>query len=197
MIVVSPGRSLNSNIKFPVNISGQWHSSQDCQVSCPTLKNWLLNTGSLTERLQDHCHTFQLEVIGYQNESVSLADAEKIDCDSSIVIVREVILSGDDVPWVFAHTIMPQALFEDGVNDLANLQDKPLGSVIFNDPKFSRQPFELVALPVDNSLLSDLRIAISQPLWGRRSIFNYQEYKMMIAEVFLPFAPAYAGLSTW
>jgi len=23
-----------------------------------------------------------------------------------------------------------------------------------------------------------------QPLWGRRSVFNYQEYKMMIAEVF-------------
>ena len=180
-----------------MNISGQWHSPPDCQVSCPTLKNWLLNTGSLTERLQDYCHTFQLEVIGYQNESVSLADAEEIDCAPSVVIVREVILSGDDVPWVFAHTIMPQALFEDGVNDLANLQDRPLGSVIFNDPKFLRQPFELIALPVDNSLLSDLRIAVSQPVWGRRSIFNYQEYKMMIAEVFLPFSPAYAGLSDW
>ena len=179
-----------------MNISGQWYPPQDCQISCPTLKNWLLNADPLTERLQNYCRTFQLEVIGYQKESVSLANAEKIDCDSSAVIVREVILSGDDVPWVFAHTIMPQALFEDGVNDLANLGDKPLGSVIFNDPKFLRQPFELIALPVDNSLSSDLHIAMRQPLWGRRSVFNYQEYKMMIAEVFLPFAPAYAGLST-
>ena len=184
---------LSDKIKFPVNLSENWQSPKECQIGCPTLKNWLLNTGSLTERLQAHCHTFRLEVIRYQKHLVSHADAEKIGCDSNEVFIREVMLFGDDVPWVFAQTIMPESLFEDLAKNLANLGNKPVGSIIFNDTNFFRQPFELITLPMDNSLSSDLCIASTQPLWGRRSVFSYQKYKMMISEVFLPFAPAYSG----
>ena len=66
--------------------------------------------------------------------------------------------------------------------------------MIFSDANFIRQPFELTTLEINNPLLSDLSISISQILWGRRSVFKYKEYKMMIEEVFLPLSPAYAEL---
>ena len=180
--------------KFPINISGNWIDSRDIKVNCPWLESWLLDAGSLTERLQTHCQTFRLEVIGYQKHPVAPKDALKINCNPNEIVIREVVLLGDGVPWVFAHTIIPQVLFENRCGNLAKLGDEPLSNVIFSDANFLRQPFELTTLEINNSLLSDLSISTSQILWGRRSVFKYKEHKMMIEEVFLPSSPAYAGL---
>lgn len=102
--------------------------------------------------------------------------------------VREVILWGENRPWVFARSIIPEALCS---GDLANLGNQPLGKVIFNDPRFIRLPFQVGKLLQPDSLLQDLDIQAVAELWGRRSVFHFEQTEMMVAEIFLPDAPAY------
>jgi chorismate--pyruvate lyase len=105
--------------------------------------------------------------------------------------VREVILRGKNQPWVFARSIIPLSLCQ---SDFANLGDKPLGQLIFNDKRFTRSPFQLAHLPQPAPWLAKLGFSCAGQLWGRRSVFCFEEMKMMVAEVFLPEAPAYKNI---
>lgn len=171
-----------------------WQLPSELNVPDPQLKNWLLDTGSLTERLQANCRTFSVQLLGQKVVPVTLEERQQLGQISEDIIVREVILKGDDCPWVFARSLMPVSLCEDGVDDLANLGTKPLGKVIFNDNRFIREPFQVCQLNKNNGLLSKLGGLSSQELWGRRSVFSYLNFKMMVAEVFLPDSPAYSNM---
>lgn len=102
--------------------------------------------------------------------------------------VREVIMYGNGQPWVFARSVLPQALCE---RDLSDLGSRPLGQIIFNDDRFVRQPFELISISTNDDFLGRLNIASQFPLLGRRSLFSFEKHHLMVAEIFLPQAPAY------
>lgn len=102
--------------------------------------------------------------------------------------IREVLLSGNGKPWVFARSILPQVLCE---QDLAGLGEKPLGQIIFNDPRFARQPFQLTCLKYPSELHRQFNLSNDSELWGRRSVFQFQTHQLMVAEIFLPDSPAY------
>jgi chorismate--pyruvate lyase len=184
---------LTENISFPLGIDALWHSPQGCSIPDPYLKNWLLDTGSLTERLQSHCRDFRVQLIGQrplaaEHEEFLHMDVPQQQRNSTDWQVREVILWGENRPWVFARSIIPDALCN---GDLANLGSRPLGKVIFNDPRFVRLPFQVGRLLKPDSLLRHLEIPPVTELWGRRSVFHFEQLKMMVAEIFLPDAPAY------
>lgn len=102
--------------------------------------------------------------------------------------VREVMLFGDGKPWVYARSVLPNALCQ---SDLVNLGNKPLGQIIFNDSRFIRSPFDVCELEDVESFVHKLNIQSKATLWGRRSTFQYLHFNMMVAEIFLPDAPAY------
>ena len=102
--------------------------------------------------------------------------------------VREVLLWGDNQPWVFARSIIPQRLCE---GDFVNLNTKPLGQLIFNDKRFKRMPFQVTKVCPSKAFLSQLHIPCEIDLWGRRSVFSFEDLKMTVSEVFLPSSPAY------
>lgn len=87
----------------------------------------------------------------------------------------------------------PQALCQE---EFGRLGEKPLGKVIFNDPRFTRKPFEITNLQVPEALTVALDIAPATRLWGRRSLFCYQQHEIMVAEIFLPRSPAYKMLDS-
>lgn len=118
------------------------------------------------------------------------SEQQKLDADSAYV-VREVLLCGEQNPWVFARSLLPQALCEEEEMGLSSLGNKPLGSLIFNDPRFIRQPFQITRIDSDNKLYQQLSLNSTEPMWGRRSVFLFQEWKLMVAEIFLPQSPAY------
>ncbi|WP_280523531.1 chorismate--pyruvate lyase family protein [Lacimicrobium alkaliphilum] len=171
-------------------MSTQWFQPQDCPVPDFHLKNWLLDTGSLTERLQAHCRDFRVRVLGQQPAPLLDNEQELMGHDTPYV-VREVLLCAEQTPWVFARSLLPSALCETGGGELSALGDKPLGRLLFNDPRFIRQPFQLTCIQPRNKLQQQLRLAGSQTLWGRRSVFLFQQWRLMVAEVFLPQCPAY------
>jgi chorismate--pyruvate lyase len=200
---------VNFPITFPITLTGQWQSPKALGFSSlPTpLKAWLLDEGSLTARLKNHCGNFQVKVIGEQQQSCSAAESCDLIKVGEPVLVREVILYCDDVPQVFARSLLPLASLTGAEQILANLGEQPLGQVLFNNPSLQRLRLELssfdkessvVALAAklaaqhaSNSSLVKASTIPKQELWGRRSIFMLENKPLMVAEVFLPDAFAY------
>lgn len=161
----------------------------------PLLRNWLLNTGSLTERLQANCHKFAVQLLGQQEGDISKEESQFLygqfgDAHEKTQ-VREVFLTGNSANWVFARSLLPCSFLDNEMDELTHLGTKPLGKIIFNDPRFVRQGFQLVECPVKCKTLRNLNIVSKHACWGRRSLFQFKSYRIMVAEIFLPDSPAY------
>ena len=184
---------LKHNYPFPIGFTPRWHKAQDYHVPDARLRNWLLDTGSLTERLQAHCRDFQVQVLGQRQAPISLEEIQQLILPGQSYIasewqVREVILWGDGEPWVFARSLIPTVLC---AAELANLGNQALGKLIFNDPRFLRQPFEICHITQPKDRVAALQLNSHQDLWGRRSVFKLDKLSMSVAELFLPQSPAY------
>jgi chorismate--pyruvate lyase len=184
---------LNLSYTFPVGIPSHWAEPKLFTIPSPCLKNWLLDTGSLTERLQSQCMSFRLTLIGQRQSQITLEEFRRVSAPNQELNleewqVREVLLWGDNQPWVFARSIIPQRLCE---SDFVNLNTKPLGQLIFNDERFKRMPFELTHMSLSKAFLKKLHIKSEMKLWGRRSAFTFGDLQMTVSEVFLPNSPAY------
>lgn len=175
---------MSFNATFPVGLPVTWLNPQGVDISDGCLKDWLLDTGSLTERVQSQCTHFSLELLGqkplapHNNELAILAGNE-----TSHYQVREILLCGDNQPWVFARSVIPQSFVD---AELSNLGREPLGKRIFNDSRFVRSTFEICSLDAH-----ELGFGKSATLWGRRSKFTLGQQSMIVAEIFLPNSPAY------
>ena len=90
----------------------------------------------------------------------------------------------------YATSLMSPVLYHLQSKGLSLLGNQPLGAVIFNDPQFVRQPFEL-AIVSANETIPSLQAPLPHELWARRSIFCFEQYHMMVTECFLPQSPAY------
>jgi chorismate--pyruvate lyase len=184
---------LNSSYTFPVGIPSLWAEPNQFTIPSQCLRNWLLDTSSLTERLQSQCTSFHLTLIGQRQAQITLEEFQRVSTSEQELNleewqVREVILWGDNQPWVFARSIIPQRLCE---SDFVNLNNKPLGQLIFNDKRFKRMPFELTNMCQSKDFLAQLHIHSETKLWGRRSAFTFEDLQMTVSEVFLPSSPAY------
>lgn len=178
---------------FPVGIPSLWVEPDKSVIPSSYLKNWLLDTGSLTERLQTQCTSFHLTLIGQQHAQLTPEEFHRVCAPQQQLNlkqwqVREVILWGDNQPWVFARSIIPQRLCE---SNFINLNTKPLGQLIFNDKRFERMPFEVTNMCPSSAFQAQLHLSTEMDLWGRRSVFNFENLKMSVSEVFLPHSPAY------
>ena len=184
---------MSSSYTFPVGISSQWADPNHLTIPNPCLKDWLLDTDSLTEKLQSACTSFHLTLLGQRQAPITLEEFQQV-CSTQQQLnlkewqVREVILWGDNQPWVFARSIIPQRLCE---NDFVNLNTQPLGQLIFNDKRFKRMPFEVTNMSASKAFLAQLHISSEMHLWGRRSAFTFEDLKMTVSEVFLPSSPVY------
>ena len=189
-------KTVNFPVTFPITLAGQWQSPSDERFSeLPVpLKDWLLDEGSLTARLKSRCDNFKVKVIGEQQQLCSAAEACNLIKVGEPILVREVILYCDDVPQVFARSLLPLASLTGKEQVLGNLGEQPLGQVLFNNPSLQRLQLELSSFSADSSvaiLATKLTEIAKQELWGRRSIFMLDNKPLMVAEVFLPDAFAY------
>ena len=177
---------------FPLTVESSWHPPLDFVIDDAKLENWLLATGSLTERLKSHCRQFSVLVLGQGEAELTDDERLQLHAQENDWVVREVVLLGDNVPWVFARSVLPKSELDTNLNRLAKLGNKPLGQIIFNDPQFERLPIQLTQLESDNQLLKHLSIISTKPLFGRRSLFRYLQSHLLVAEIFLPQSPAYS-----
>lgn len=182
--------NLNPALVFPLNCQPIWHDATTNYPAEPALKNWLLDTSSLTERLQAHCRQFSVQVIGQARCSLPVEETQKLGGIKEAV-VREVILLGDGVPWVYARSVLPISMCEGAGAAFDGLGSQPLGKILFNDARFVRAPFELGRVTAPSELHTNWVNDAHMPLWGRRSVFHFEQQRLMVAEIFLPASPAY------
>ncbi|MCY7295744.1 chorismate--pyruvate lyase family protein [Alteromonas sp. a30] len=191
---------------YPVGIQGQWHQPESVNIPDAHLKNWLMDTGSLTERLQASSHHFAVEVLGHEVAIIAPEEAVQLYQNKPVqetytpldqrTQVREVLLKGNHQNWVFARSLMPQIFIDECMQELGVLGNQPLGKILFNDARFQRLDFELIQCPLSHPICEALGMVPKHPLWGRRSLFQFQTHCIMVCEVFLPDSPAYRDMET-
>ncbi|MEW6995466.1 chorismate lyase [Colwelliaceae bacterium MEBiC 14330] len=188
---------------FPVTLLGHWQAPSQ-QLLAPIaseLRDWLLDQGSLTARLKRNSTLFRVELLGQAKQLCHETEANEFIKAGEPVLVREVLLYCDDIPQVFARTLIPLSSLTGEEKALANLGTQPLGQVLFNNPSLKREQLELSVFE-QSSKVAQLALALGKAedsnkslvideLWGRRSVFVVENKPLMVAEVFLPQAFAY------
>ncbi|WP_286270891.1 chorismate--pyruvate lyase family protein [Thalassotalea hakodatensis] len=180
-------------VTFPITLPATWCAAHTATLT-PLLRDWLLDPGSLTQRLKQHCQQFKVHVLGQQVEPCSALEANADIIEGEQVLVREVLLCCDNVPQVFARSLLPLTSLTGDEQKLAHLGTQSLGHVLFTNPKLQRKEIEVACFDSSTKvaqLARSYHLFSELPIWGRRSIFLVEQKPLMVAEVFLPQAFAY------
>jgi len=156
----------------------------------PELLAWLLDSTSLTRRLQQTCRgQFRVEPAEQHWQRPMLNEAQALGAlPHERCFVREVRLLCDDQPWVFARTVIPVRTLTGPRRRLSRLGKKPLGAVLFADRSMVRSGIEVTRLSSDQPLFTRATTGLSQlptNIWGRRSVFFLNQHPLLVSEIFL------------
>jgi chorismate--pyruvate lyase len=159
----------------------------------PAAAAWLAEAGLLTERLRACCAGQSgLTLVSEAQAPLASHDAAVLNATGSAAFVREIELTCDGRPWVFAQTLVPQAtLARQGW--LSSLGRAALGERLAAVAGIERGPLEFARLaPGDALYQRALRDRREPPgsLWARRSWFAIDGDRLLVQEVFLPEAHA-------
>lgn len=152
------------------------------------ITHWLFDTSSLTARIINKCSgKFRVHLIS-QNRMTPTPDEIRVLGlrYRSYAIVRQVILYCDDVPWVYARSVIPMTTLKGPLRRLGRLGNKPLGAVLFSDRSIQRGEVEITSMPSSHSNYKWTKHKGSEIIWGRRSVFKKKQKKLLVSEFFLP-----------
>ncbi len=156
-----------------------------------SIAGWLFDPSSLTARIIASCAgRFRVEVVSQRWQRAYRNETQRLGVPAQqIALVREVYLYCNDIPWVFARTVIPRHTLSGEQKHLAHLGARPLGAVLFADPHMHRDPIEVACLTVQHRLYSKAiaRLATDPgQIWGRRSVFYLTNKPLLVNEIFLP-----------
>lgn len=150
---------------------------------------WLSEPGLLTERLRACCAgQAGLVVVSEAEAPIAAEDAALLGAPGNAAFVREIELTCDGRPWVFAQTLVPQAMLA-RQRWLTSLGRAALGERLAQVPGIERGPLEYTRLTAGERLYGRALRDRSQPpaaLWARRSWFAIDGQRLLVQEVFLP-----------
>jgi chorismate--pyruvate lyase len=151
-------------------------------------RDWLMDRGSLTERLLDASDgQFKVQVLNQSLQRPSLSERRALSLpEHRLALVREVILSGRGLPWVFARSVIPLQTLTGRLRKLRHLDSRPLGALLFSDPSMGREPLQWACIEPNGQSLSEQLAPLDKRAWGRRSVFKLSGKPLLVCEVFLP-----------
>lgn len=163
------------------------------QTDIPTaLQSWMLHSGSFMEKLrsQGMLHT-TVQVVRQDWEVPQLDESNRLGLNpNTTALIREVLISEGSKHWMFARSIFPREILTGEEEQLANLENRPLGTLLFKGGKWQRSAFEFYCVTPNShwhtyiaKTCGDLK---QIPVWSRQSTFSFQEKKLLLTEVFLP-----------
>ena len=159
-------------------------------ISSGKFRAWLVDSSSLTAKLQRKYANFNLELSNIQFGRIVKDEFSLMHLPvHKTVLVREALLIGNNHPVVFAHSVLPRASLRGAWQGLGRLGNKPLGAMLFANPVVKRTPLRYKKLLPHHKLYlhATAHLTIKPThLWARRSIFSLNCAKIMVTEVFLP-----------
>ncbi|MEW5967948.1 MAG: chorismate lyase [Pseudomonadota bacterium] len=158
------------------------------------LRAWLSDHGSLTARLKTRCAHFRVLPLAVGIARPNADEVELLGLRPGMrAYVREVLLLCNDIPVVFAHSVLPCAGLRGGWNGITRLGTRSLGEALFNDHRIARQPLAYKAVRRGHPLFDRIAgphaaapHALARMLWARRSLFCLHRHPLLVTEVFLP-----------
>lgn len=159
-------------------LAGDWQPVQ-LQALPVTMQKWLLEQGSLTALLREHCSVFELKLLG-QQQAILPSEWQK-SWQQQEGLCRDVFLLCDGAAVVYAQSWLPEKT-KTTLQTLRGLEDRPLGDVIFQHPSLERGPIEVAFWPS----LELPNLGQVEQVWGRRSVFHLVGHPFLVQEVFLP-----------
>lgn len=155
---------------------------------------WLRDKGSLTQALVERCDGRFSVQVQQQGWGGALPGERRLlgMPQGQTALLREVKLQCDEVPWVFARTLIPAASLRGAARRLAHLRNKPLGAVLFADPNTRRLAVEVARITPRHALFAAAcshMTRLPAEVWGRRTVFAYAGRTLLVNEIFLPPVP--------
>lgn len=167
-----------------------WHPATHVAWQLPRLLSpWLTDQGSLTARLIHHSDDqFAVKLLRQGWAKAHTSELRLLGVNAKHkMLVREVVLQGRGENWVFARSLIPYSSLNGKLKALRNLDNRPLGALLFQDPDMTREPIEVAAITANNHYVdSDYLNTDDGQMWGRRSLFRLQGNPLLVSEVFLP-----------
>lgn len=171
-----------------------WHKeNHDFSDLSTEMRSWLIDSGSLTERIIEECKNsnFKVEVLQQEEIEPELAETKLlVMANHDKGLIREVLLYCGDTPIVFARTVIPLTTLTGKQEELKYLGDKPLGAFLFSQQNMYRAPLEIsnysnTYLANQKKKINSLEIDSQASLWARRSIFYLDNKPLLVYEAFL------------
>ena len=157
----------------PIN----WLPEDDKSVPAGIL-NWLLESGSMTRRFE--LYSQKVTVTPYLECYVSPAMLSVKEAQylpkSQRYWVREVVMYGDNTPWLLGRTVIPDETLTNEDKQLVDIGQVPLGRYLFSRDDLTRDY---------------IHIGSSAGRWVRSSLLRLSEKPLLLTEIFLPESPAY------
>lgn len=155
------------------------------------LHPWRVDAGSLTARIVARCGRFRVQVLGEVRARPFADESSLIDLPPGHrAWVREVLLIADDVPVVFAHSVLAPRDLTGAWHMARAIGSRPLGAALFADPRIQRGPLAAARLdathPLYRRAAAHLAGDLPPALWARRSRFCRLGRPLLVTEVFLP-----------
>ena len=137
-------------------------------------RDWLFDQGSLTARLCT-LGDFSVNIVReYHGHPTQLERQQLKLPHHARVWVREVVLSVNQQPLVYARTAVPAATLTGQERRLQHLGQRSLGSYLFRQPRLQRQPLSVCHCN-HNALGLE---------WCRYSVFTLGRKPLMVSEAF-------------
>ena len=141
----------------------------------PYWASWLLDMGSLTQRLKTLSKgDFRVELVEQRWVSSSravLLEGLSANEAKQRLWSRKVVLMCAGEPCIAAHTLIPVCSIQGPLRKLRKLGSKPLGESLFREPDIER---------------GGMKVCAGGSTRGRYSVFRLHGYPVLVAEFYLP-----------
>ena len=173
-----------------MTVNYRWRNQLSVLHTDAALRDWLREPASLTARLQRHGR-FRLQVLRQRLHHANADECAILGLQRDTRChVREVVLYCNDVPVIFAHTILPASPSGVLTRWFARLGSRSLGSLLFTHPGFVRGKLGFAHInachPLYGQAASLAGKEASARLFGRRCLHRYRQQSVLVTEVFLP-----------
>ncbi|MCK7458867.1 chorismate--pyruvate lyase family protein [Idiomarina aminovorans] len=170
---------------FPVSETLCWVPPKQLALT-PEQADWLLYEGSLTQRLKQVGQQFSVKLLGQQQLAPHAEESERLKHHGPVVI-REVLLCCNEVPWVFARSLFLPSAESSGTLNLQKLGNESLGESLFACKDLYCGPIEVATVNSAHSVaqLNHQWFDQKRPLLGRRRMFSTSGEQLLVSEIFL------------